>query len=352
MKKKLNISLYWQCQIIGWSVASLYWSLQGWVNAGFRWDLAVVYFASDLGIYIFITHLYRNFAQKNQWQNLPLQHLIRRLVIAIPVMAIIYTAVTISKIYLIRSLFSILSDSFFPDFFIANWGNIFIAGIRLMAIWLLAYHLYHYAKREIRLSVENARLELSFKQAQLDNLSAQLNPHFLFNALNTIKSLVFSNPDSAGRGIDLLSELLRNGLYSGDKMMIRLNEEIDLVRDYLELEQLRMEERLSYDLDFDVSLSGIKVPRLSIQILVENAVKHGVSLINEGGKIEISVSEQSGFLNILVSNPGLLLPESNSIGIGLHNLKERLDIGYNGKASVSIHENEGRIEAMIKIPAQ
>lgn len=349
--KKPYISLYWKCQLIGWSVAALYWTFQGWsASANFRFNLAVVQFVSDVVIYILITHLYRNFANKNRWQNLSLEKLIWRMLIVIPAMGIFYLLVTIGKLYLVRLLFLSHPPQSFTDFFSVHATGIFVAGIRLMAIWLLAYHLYHYAKREIRLSVENARLELSFKQSQLDNLSAQLNPHFLFNALNNIKSLVYTRPDAAGRAIDLLSELLRSGLYKGSAMLIRLNEEVELVRDYLELEGLRMEERLTYDLDMDISLSGLMVPRLCIQTLVENAVKHGVALEKQGGKIEVIINEHEGFVNIRVLNPGKLEQDKTTTGIGLRNLKERLDLNYDHSASFSLYEIDQKICSEIKIP--
>ena len=332
-------------------MAALYWTFQGWSAAGnFRFDLAVVQFVSDVLMYILITHLYRNFANKNRWQDLSLEKLIWRMLIVIPAMGIFYLLVTIGKLYLVRLLFLSHPPQSFADFFSVNALGIFVAGIRLMAIWLLAYHLYHYAKREIRLSVENARLELSFKQSQLDNLSAQLNPHFLFNALNNIKSLVYTRPDAAGRAIDLLSELLRSGLYKGSAMLIRLNEEVDLIRDYLELEGLRMEERLQYNLDIDISLSGLMVPRLCIQTLVENAVKHGVALEKQGGKIEVIINEHDGFVNIRVLNPGKLEQDKTTTGIGLYNLKERLDLSYHHRVSFSLYEMEQKVCAEIKIP--
>ncbi|TCD18616.1 sensor histidine kinase [Pedobacter psychrodurus] len=351
MEKKPYMSLYWKCQLIGWSVAALYWTFQGWSAAGsFRFDIAVVQFISDVAMYILITHLYHNFANKNRWQDLALEKLIWRMLIVIPVMGIFYTVVTISKLYLVRLLFLSHPLQSFADFFSLNAAGIFVAGIRLIAIWLLAYHLYHYAKREIRLSVENTRLALSFKQSQLDNLSAQLNPHFLFNALNNIKSLVYTRPDNAGRAIDLLGELLRSGLYKGSAMLIRLNEEIDLVRDYLELEGLRMEERLQYELDIDISRSGLMVPRLCIQTLVENAVKHGISLEKQGGKIEVIVNEQNGFISIRVLNPGKLKQDKTVAGIGLQNLKERLGLSYQHHASFNLYEMEQKVCAEIKIP--
>jgi signal transduction histidine kinase len=350
LEKKTRISLYWKCQLVGWSVAALYWAFQGWSGDGFRGDVACLQFVLDVAMYILITHLYRTFSHRNRWQDLPLEKLMWRMLIAIPVMGIVYAVVTLAKLYLVRLVFLSHAPQPFANFVNLNAVTILVAGIRLMAIWLLAYHLYHYAKREIRLSVENARLELSFKQSQLDNLSAQLNPHFLFNALNTIKSLVYTRPDGAGRAIDLLSELLRSGLYSGKAMLIRLNEEIELVRDYLELEGLRMEERLQYELDIDVSLSGVMVPRLCIQTLVENAVKHGVALEKQGGRIDVIIDESDGLVRIRVLNPGKLEQDKTSEGIGLRNLKERLDLSYQHLASFRLYEVEQKVCAEIKIP--
>lgn len=350
LEKKNYISLYWKCQLIGWSVAALYWAFQGWGNDGFRLDLALIQFVLDVAMYILITHLYRNFSNRNHWQDLSLEKLIWRMLIAIPVMGIFYAVITITKLYFVQSLFVGNAFQSFPYFVGFSGAGILMAGIRLMAIWLLAYHLYHYAKREIRLSVENAQLELSFKQAQLDNLSAQLNPHFLFNALNTIKSLVYTDPDHAGRGIDLLSELLRSGLYKGRDMLIRLKEEIAMVRDYLELEGLRMEERLQYELDIDVSLSGIMVPRLCIQTLVENAVKHGIALAKQGGRIDVIIVEEDGFLCIRVLNPGRLVYDETIEGIGLRNLRERLNLSYQQRSVFDLYEIEEKVCAEIKIP--
>jgi hypothetical protein len=350
LEKKTHISLYWKCQLIGWSVAALYWAFQGCTGDGFRVDVAFLQFVLDVAMYILITHVYRNFSHRNRWQDLALEKLMWRMLIAIPVMGVIYAVVTLAKLYLVRLAFLSHAPQPFADFVSLNAVTVLVGGVRLMAIWLLAYHLYHYAKREIRLSVENTRLELSFKQSQLDNLSAQLNPHFLFNALNTIKSLVYRHPDAAGRAIDLLSELLRSGLYKGSTMLIRLNEEIELVRDYLELEGLRMEERLLYELDIDVSLSGVMVPRLCIQTLVENAVKHGIALQKQGGRIEVIIGEQNGLVNIQVLNPGQLEQGKTVEGIGLRNLKERLDLSYQHQASFKLYELEQKVCAEIKIP--
>lgn len=352
MKTKPHLSLYWKCQIGGWTIASLYWTLQGLMSAHFLFPLALLQFISDLLIYISITHLYRNFSLSRHWEDLPLNGLLKRILPAILLMGIIYTVVTVLKLYGLRLLFS--SNEYqerLTDFFKVNGLGIFIAGIRLMAIWLLAYHLYHYAKRELRLAGENAKLELSFKQAQLDNLYLHLNPHFLFNSLNTIKSLIPNSPKSAGRGIDLLSELLRAGLYQGNAMLIPLEEELSLVKDYLELEKLRIGERLTFKIEEERSLSKVLVPRMSIQGLVENAVKHGVAMQKEGGFIQVLLRHTSEDLCVEVSNPGRLSRNNDKTGIGLKNLEERLKITYAGKASFELYEKEeGCVVATLKIP--
>ncbi|WP_316842168.1 sensor histidine kinase [Pedobacter gandavensis] len=350
MKTKPHLSLYWKCQIVGWTIAALYWTLQGFLSGGFRFDLAIVQLISDVLIYVLMTHMYRNFSLRHHWEDLPLKNLLIRILPAIVFMGFLYTLVTVLKLYGIRVVFGLNEHQSILDFFKINGLGIFIAGIRLMAIWLLAYHLFHYAKRELRLAGEKAHIELSLKQAQLDNLHMQLNPHFLFNSLNTIKSLIYTSPSSAGRGIDLLSELLRAGLYKGKALMLSLEEELFLVKDYLELEKLRMRERLNFKIVCDASFFSIPVPRMSIQGLVENALKHGVAVEKDGGFIHVLITRQSDLLCIEVLSPGQLSVNKNKMGIGLENLKERLNITYTGNASFELYEKSGQVCAILKIP--
>jgi len=348
--KRTQISLYWKCQLIGWTTASLYWAFVAFTSGEFHWGLGFAQLITDVILYVGITHLYKLFAESNKWQLLPLNSLIIRMFITVPVMGIIYTCTTIPKVYFLRTMFVDSGRLDWDLFALTNVSGIFMAGIRLMAIWLLAYHLYHYARREIALASENAGLQLGFKQAQLDNLSSQLNPHFLFNSLNTVKSLIYTRPDGAARGIDLLSEILRNSLYRGNAMMVRLDEEIELVKDYLELESMRMEERLSFEFQINVTALSVSIPRLSLQLLVENAVKHGIAKKMAGGKVGITIYEQEGFLHMDVVNPGTLIHDNESAGIGLENLKNRLDIGYKGAATFTISQQQENVLATLIIP--
>ncbi|MEP0266328.1 histidine kinase [Dokdonia sp.] len=231
-----------------------------------------------------------------------------------------------------------------------DWDPVFITGLRLMSIWLLSYHLYNYHNRELHISKLNAELLTAAKQAQLDNLLTQLNPHFLFNCMNSIKSLIIENPSSARRSIDLLSDLLRSSLDQKDSELTLIKDELQLVRDYFELEKIRYESRLEYVINVDSRLEKNKIPKFSIQLLVENAIKHGIDKYIEGGCISIFISAKNDFIQIKVENPGKLkLHEAN--GIGLKNLKERLQIQFDGKAQFIIEKKTKNIVAVtILIP--
>ncbi|WP_162996585.1 sensor histidine kinase [Mucilaginibacter celer] len=349
MKQQITISLYWKCQLIGWSLAAVYWGLAGYNGYRFDWLFAGLMFVTDVIIYILITHSYRNIVSKRGWKNLDFYPLIIRLIPSVLILGLIYLGVTILKVYYLRVLYFPHYMLSFSDTFSSNWLPVFMAGIRLMAIWLLAYHLYHYSRREINAVKENSRLALTAREMQLNNLSAQLNPHFLFNSLNNIKALIIDDPKSARRAVDLLADLLRNSLYKGDRQLITINEELELVKDYLELEKLRLEERLSYTIGPPDEFQTVLIPRLSIQTLVENAIKHGIAQRKQGGLISIAIVAGNSCLMIVVSNTGCLMPQGEH-GLGIQNLNERLQLHYKGKAGFTIGEAKNTVTATIKIP--
>ncbi|MFZ6023501.1 MAG: sensor histidine kinase [Bacteroidota bacterium] len=345
-----QLSLYWRCQLLGWTLASFYWAVMGITQPGFSIGFAILQFITDLVLYIGITHCYRNFSLRHQWQTLPLRPLLIRILFSLPVLTVLYSIGTILKIYFLRYWLMYgfetgLTD--FTDFIKSNITGVSVAGARLMSIWLLAYHGYHYALREMKLLKENAALQVAIKEAQLQNLSAQLNPHFLFNSLNTIKSLVPTQPDSARRGIDLLSELLRTSLYNTEQATTTVAEELALIKDYLELEQLRMEERLQYSIQVAHSYTTIPIPVLSLTTMVENAVKHGISTQQKGGLISIDAHTDANGYTFSVTHPGVL---GSGAGIGIRNLKERLGLLYHGRASFTISETKGMVQACLTIP--
>ncbi|HVW95101.1 MAG TPA: histidine kinase [Mucilaginibacter sp.] len=308
-------------------------------------------FITDVVIYILLTDLYRRLAIKCNLISLSPSGLLKWVIPAMFILALLYTGVTTLKLYLFKSWFDPQFTQTYTGYFRQNAELIFVGGARLMSIWLLAYHLYHYAQREIIVSRENAKLELISRETQLNNLSNQLNPHFLFNSLNSIKALIDESPVSARRAVDLLSDVLRAGLYNGSAHLIPIEEELDIVRDYLELEKMRFEERLCYKIESSGDLLNVSVPRLCIQTLTENAVKHGIAKRKGGGAISVCVKSKAGNLEIAVQNSGVLDEQLQNIGLGLKNLRERLFLKYQGRASFSIvQETPGDVLTVINIP--
>jgi hypothetical protein len=349
--KNIRFSLYWQCQLAGWSAASFYWGYSASFSSGFDWRLALFYYASDLLVYIPLTHQYRNLALKKGWNMLPLKKLVRVLIPAVAILGLAYLAITILKSYWMRIWLVPGYEQAFNEYLSGTWLAILMAGIRLMSIWSLAYHMYHYAQREILIARENARLQVITKDAQLNNLSAQLNPHFFFNSLNNIKSLIIENPASARRAVDLLADLLRTSLYKKDAMLIPLKDELSMVKDYLELEKLRFEERLQQSIEVDEHLGDTLVLRLSIQTLVENAIKHGIDKQKEGGMVKISVVRKGGFIEIRVQNPGSLDEAKSKQGLGLKNLEERVKLQFRENGKFEIAAQDKTVLTTLQIPA-
>ena len=337
---KTRISQYWKCQLTGWSIVSVYWAYTVYTRDNYGAFYTFLNYILDISIGIFLTHFYRRFALNKKWNELPLKKLLYKVVPSIILLAILYVLINNVKWYLYWIAIAGEERDLWKALF--YWNPILLTGLRLMSIWILAYHLYHYYQKEVVTAKENAQLSLIAKQAQLDNLSAQLNPHFLFNSLNSIKSLVIENPNVARRAIDLLSDLLRSSLYEKDKGLITIKNELALVYDYIELEKMRFEERLQLKTNIDNDLINYKIPTLSIQLLVENAIKHGIDLKVGGGVVFLKINKQDNNIYITVDNPGVI-NQHKSVGLGLINLKKRLEIQYKGHASFSLTAKENEL---------
>ena len=347
-QKNEFLSLYWKCQLSGWGLVSIYWAYTVYTRDNYSVFYTFLNYVLDISLGVFLTHLYRKIALQAKWSSLSIKKLLIRVIPAILLLAVLYALLGNLKWYAFRVFFVIKDVDFLNS--MMYWNPILITGLRLMSIWILAYHLYHYYQKEVVTAKENAQLSIVAKQAQLDNLSAQLNPHFLFNSLNSIKSLVIESPSTARRAIDLLSDLLRSSLYDKDKDLISISDELSLVKDYIELEKMRFEERLQLDIEMDSSLRNFKIPTLSIQLLVENAIKHGIDSKIEGGIIQLKIEKHLNTVVITVLNPGIININTSS-GLGLKNLQERLAIQYKGAATFSLKATSNElVTATITLP--
>jgi two-component sensor histidine kinase len=223
-------------------------------------------------------------------------------------------------------------------------------------IVVLGYLGWHYYKAYRERERQAGALATELVQARLQALRMQIHPHFLFNTLNTISALIHENPEAADRMVVRLSDLLRRTLDRGDVQEVPLREELEFLRSYLEIEQMRFSDRLTVTFDIEPKAQDLLVPHLILQPLVENALRHGILPREEAGRVEISARVLAGqHLELRVRDNGNgLAPANDSVGregIGLQNVRSRLAQLYSEAQQFEIgNAAGGGVEARVRIP--
>ena len=191
---------------------------------------------------------------------------------------------------------------------------------------------------------------LAQTEARVQALQARIRPHFLFNSLNSIASLIMQNPEAAEAATEDLADLFRGALRQADQS-IPLEEELDLVRKYLRMEQRRLGDRLKIQWEIDGLPGDARIPPLLLQPLAENAVNHGIQPRHEGGTVKLSGACDDEFIVIVISNP-LADRDSDraSNQVALKNIHERLYYHYSGRAILKTETNDGQFQAILRIP--
>ena len=337
--------VYWISQISGWSIFAL-------VNivllAFFRhltWDrvLVLLYFCFSA---VSFTHILRTIIKKKNWVSLILKKVIPRVIIS----SIIIGAI----IYLILFFVDLATGTYDHEKFkigvlLAELFQFFI----VIFLWELIYFAVHYFENYKRVQIESLIWEAAVKDFELKTLKSQLNPHFMFNALNSIRALIQVDPSSAQTAVTKLSNILRYSLKMERIETVPLGEEIQTVGDYLALESIRFEERLKYNIEFDPKSGSIEIPPMMIQTLVENGIKHGISKRTAGGNISVKSEVINSHLHVKIINSGHLEESlmQSSQGFGLNNTKHRLHLLYGETASFSIKNvGENEVQAELVIP--
>jgi two-component system LytT family sensor kinase len=224
--------------------------------------------------------------------------------------------------------------------------------------WVIAggWHAYRYNQSYVSSELRSARLERQFSEARLNVLRMQLNPHFLFNALNTISSQVERDPRLARAMIEHLGDLLRLSLESKDKQEVPLAEEMEFLEHYVAIQKIRFGEHLKIEVAVTPEARTALVPSLFLQPLVENAIRHGVSRRASGGTVEISAARVDGRVKIRVADDGMGLPPGwdlqKSAGLGLSATRERIAGIYpDARSRFEIRNREGGgTEVEVDIP--
>lgn len=253
-----------------------------------------------------------------------------------------------------------VSVTFGLDFILAGMG--FQLGMSLFLAWQSAQ-----TRRNLTRSLEEVqtlsaqmlehererfRAESLAREAAFTALKMQINPHFLFNALASIRTLSRIQPEIAHEAISQLSALFRYALQSAQQEIVPLREELSVVRDYLALERLRFEDRLQSSFHVPPELEGLPIPPMTLQILVENAVKHGIEEERHGGEIRVYAALEQGKLHLRVINTGTLRHSTHGNGIGLENARERLRMMFGVSADITlqeIHHAEGHSDVCAEV---
>ncbi len=339
-KKKL----YWFSQIAGWLIYVVFIAIFN-ILTGNNLSAELVY--SLLAIYLIglsVSHGFRMFIIRLNWMRFNIPRLIPRILLGNIIAGIV---VYLLKLIIIEIIILQSFDGFrFIDAFadIMNWTFIFL-------IWSLLYFLFHFITNYRKEEIKNLKWQAAKNEIELNKLKSQLNPHFIFNSMNSIRALINENPTLAKEAITQLSNVLRNSLLMGKQKVIPLNEEMKLVNDYLSLEKTRFEERLIITKNIEMESENFLVPPLMIQTLVENGIKHGTSKLPEGGRLEINTSIVDEKLVIVIYNSGeYKQAELSDTGFGIVNTVQRLKLLYGEKASFEIKNENDKVKTTLIIP--
>ena len=246
-----------------------------------------------------------------------------------------------------------------PSPFRVAWPHKFYGGLLadliLYSVILLVGHLLDSREKLALQQAETYRLNEQLSKAQLNALRRQIEPHFLFNALNAIAGLVREGRnDAAVSMIAGLSDFLRRVLHDSDRQQVPLAEELEFTQKYLDIQKARFAERLEFSVDVPSDLLAAQVPSLILQPMVENAVKHGIAKRVHGGAIRIAAFRSNGTLTLSVYNDGPSLPagwEVTQSGIGIANVRTRLQSLYGGACDLRLRNRKpGGVEASVSVP--
>ena len=337
-----HAKLYVLCQTAGWLTWTVACVGLGQLQRKLTSNEIMVSVGANL-IGWLLSHLYRVFINSRGWKQLPWPGLLWRVVLASLVVGVLWT-VSSWPLYIYCYTGAMPPGLSLTALFIYSVFN----GTFIVFIWSAFYFGYNIYDRYRRSEVERAQLAATVKDSELRALKSQVNPHFIFNSLNSLRALIDENPARARQSVTQLANLLRYSLQSGQLETVPFEDELRIVNDYLALEQVRHEERLQVRLDIAPETLGLPIPPMLLQTLVENAVKYGISTRAEGGEIAIIARRENNALKLQVTNPGALPADVSvatapvrrappaSTGVGLKNAANRLRLLFGERATLSV----------------
>ncbi len=344
----IRVSKYWLYQAVGWGI-NIAVSLFLMVSMS---KTSILFFKSlviTTALGVLLTHLMRLQMHKMKILSVPLKTQVWQVLLVTVVYSFLFGIASLGIDAVIGEVFPerFAKLSFSMKLFLYSFNSFW-----LLLIWNVIYYMVHYVEKTRLGQLNTLKLEATVKELELKTIKSHINPHFIFNSLNSIRALVDENPERARQAITELSNILRSSLRAEKQETVPLSQEMDIVNDYLALEQMRFEERLQVNMKVDEETLQQQVPPMMIQTLVENAIKHGISKQMDGGEILLSSSYINGHHHVEITNTGKLNGAfHNGDGFGLQSTADRLNLLYNGKANFKIIDNENNtVTCTVELP--
>ena len=336
---------YWWLQIGGWGSLAMILIL-----ANALWSKVDQQFFVTLGLQIlaslFATHLFRIFIRRAGWLDLPVEKAIPRLALGILLVCLLDTVIRISVINWLDLSGSNKKLLFSTRFLLVTVEN----GLYIIP-WTLIYYFLHYIEKSRKQQLDTLKLEALVKELELKTIKSHINPHFIFNALNSIRALIDENPIRARAAITELSNILRSSMQAEKLETVVFEKELNIVKDYLALEHIRFEDRLQVQYEIADNTLLQPIPPMMLQTLVENAIKHGISKQVSGGTVTIVSRMKNRYHQVVIRNTGKLDKSGNEDGFGLISTRNRLQLLFGEEANFNIREINGNtVEAILHIP--
>ena len=346
---------YWAMQVAGWSF--YFWGQASGevIFADVSWSKAVTLWGGFCIAGFASTHFLRWIIKRGRWLSLTPGTLLIRMLVAIALLA--------STLYVITVVLSLLEygtpvaplmGALYRR--LPHGGqlfNQFVNSLIVTLIWVGLYLGFAVQRHRYDAQVHQAELAQLLHAAELRLLKAQLNPHFLFNALNGVRALIADEPARAQDAVTQLARTLRYTLAANDDELVTVARELEMVNDYLELEGLRLADRLYVVRDIAPEATQARVPVMLIQTLIENAIKHGIAELKQGGTLRIGARVVNAELTIQITNPRpIAAPVPRAQGTGLKNSSERLRLLFGSRASLRLDlSRPGEATAEVRLPA-
>jgi sensor histidine kinase YesM len=345
---------YWALQLLGWGFyfyaqasGEVIFASVPWSEAGTLWGIVSV---AGIGL----THLLRGVIRRQGWLALPPVAILSRIIAAT---LIISTASFLLTLALSQAIHGTpvapITSAFYLKLTLSGQlRNQYIIMLMVHGGWLAIYLAFAMQRRRYHAELRQAQLGEALQAAELRLLKSQLNPHYLFNALNGLRSLIADDPGRAREAVTQLARTLRYTLASGEEDLVSLERELEMVDDYLSLEKLRLADRLHVEREIALAARTVRIPAMLLQTLVENAIKHGIAALKQGGTLRITAQVVDEALILRVTNPRPTdAADMASEGVGLRNSSERLRLLFGSRANLSLDLSQaGQAIAEVRLP--